>query len=268
MLAFRQPVNQETKKRLVGVFKMNRNLVRDWREAIPRSDAFRMSAPMNAISSAPAATAFCAARFACSRIGSVDFFANAPVAGVRRAPEDKGNRPAPNQGIPIRQYLLHGSRASRRALPPFAKSVSWRSRRPSDPCAIASSHDCVLTGGNSSRRLSVAIFLHLLSGSSNNFDQKPKWIFGSRFGVNEEDRGSSRSFPWSLVDDLKSACLHGIESPLRTLNAESHVRQPAAPAVSLDQLLHRRVQSQRLEQLNQVGAVAHLQQRFAHLVVA
>ena len=46
------------------------------------------------------------------------------------------------------------------------------------------------------------------------------------------------------------------------------MRQTAATAILIDCFLHRRICVQRLEQLDQVGAVADLQQSFAHLVRA
>src|ERR1039458_5442271 len=93
-------------------------------------------------------------------------------------------------------------------------------------------------------------------------------MFGSRFGMNEEDRRPPRAFPRSLVDDLKSACLHGFECLLRALNAESHVGQPAAATISLDKFLHWRIRGQRFKQLNQIWTFANLQQHFAHLVAS
>ena len=43
---------------------------------------------------------------------------------------------------------------------------------------------------------------------------------------------------------------------------------PGPPAILFENLLHRRLWAQRLEQLDQVGSFADLQQRFAHLVAA
>ena len=55
---------------------------------------------------------------------------------------------------------------------------------------------------------------------------------------------------------------------LRILHAESHMRQSAASAVLVDQLLHRRIRRERLQQLNQVRSIANLQQRLAHLILS
>src|SRR5450755_2010626 len=86
--------------------------------------------------------------------------------------------------------------------------------------------------------------------------------------MNEKDGGPSRAFAGSLVDELKSAGLHGIEGLLRALHAEGDMCQTAAAAVFVNQLLYRRLGSQWLEQLNQVGTVADLQQSLPYLISA
>src|ERR1017187_7777314 len=83
-----------------------------------------------------------------------------------------------------------------------------------------------------------------------NFDEKPKGIVSSRLGMNKENRGSSRAFARRVVDKLKSACFHRIESLLRTFHAKCDMGQSATPAVSLDQFLNRRIRGQALDQLN------------------
>ena len=44
--------------------------------------------------------------------------------------------------------------------------------------------------------------------------------------------------------------------------------KPAAASVSVDQLLHWRIGTERLEQLDQVGAIANLEERLADLIIA
>src|ERR1035438_901474 len=84
--------------------------------------------------------------------------------------------------------------------------------------------------------------------------------------MNKENSCAPRAFAGCLVNQLKPACLHGFEGPLCAFHAESHMSQTAAATVPVDQFLYRRPGSQRLKQLDQVGTVAYLQQRFAHLV--
>ena len=67
---------------------------------------------------------------------------------------------------------------------------------------------------------------------------------------------------------LKPFVLHVVEGLLNIGHAQRHVRQAAAAAVLFDLFGHRRFRRQRLQQLHQVGTVAHLEQHFAHLVVA
>src|ERR1700728_3674381 len=86
--------------------------------------------------------------------------------------------------------------------------------------------------------------------------------------MNEEDGGTARAFPGRFIDELKSARLHGVERYLRALHSKGNVRQTAAAAVALDQLLYRRVRRQRFEQLNKIRAIPDLQQGFAHLIAS
>jgi len=58
-----------------------------------------------------------------------------------------------------------------------------------------------------------------------------------------------------------------VESLLYVIHAEGHVRD-APPAGSLDLPRHRRIRRKGLEELNQVGPVANLQQHLSDLIVA
>src|SRR5208337_4153668 len=99
-----------------------------------------------------------------------------------------------------------------------------------------------------------------------NFDEEPKGIVYSRLGMNKENSGSSRAFARRIVNKLKSAGLHCVKCLLCAFYAKCNMSQPAAPAVSFNQFLHRRIRCQGLDQLNQVGTIADAQHDFAHLI--
>jgi hypothetical protein len=84
--------------------------------------------------------------------------------------------------------------------------------------------------------------------------------------MNEEDRCSARPFARGLVDELKTLGAHGIECPLRIFDTKSDVSQAATSAVLVDELLHRRVGREWLEQLDEIGTIADFEKHFANQV--
>src|SRR5208337_3954292 len=65
---------------------------------------------------------------------------------------------------------------------------------------------------------------------------------------------------------MKSLCLHGVESFLRTLYPETDMRQSATAAVALDEFLHRRFGAERFQKLYEIRAIPDLKQDLAHLI--
>src|ERR1035441_6563736 len=86
--------------------------------------------------------------------------------------------------------------------------------------------------------------------------------------MHEKHGGAARSGARRFVDQLETGLLHILKRDLGVADAKCHVGQTAASAVLVDQLLHRRIGAERLQQLHEVGAVPDTQQRLAHLVAA
>ncbi len=127
-----EPFNQEANKRLTGILEMHGN-----RLQIDEEHSQVRGIPDNNVEKRNllGPCRHCTLRFAVCLlgIGRVDLFANAPITAIPCAAKIRKTAGRRVEKIPARQCLRPDSTVLRRALRLFAKSVSWRSRRPSNP---------------------------------------------------------------------------------------------------------------------------------------
>ena len=125
-----QPFHQQPDQPLIRVLEMYRNLVQILEQHFQVRRCSLTKSLLNAVPSAPAATAAHAARFASSAsVASISSrIRQSPVRALRAGTE---TLPAPHPGTPGPSNPPHDSRALPPAPPPCARSISFRSRRPS-----------------------------------------------------------------------------------------------------------------------------------------
>src|SRR6185437_16809752 len=134
---------------------------------------------------------------------------------------------------------------------------------------MAASHSAVLTGGNSPATCRVSI-PGVSSGMApllDYFQKIPESGCLRRLGMHEKHRRTPRPRPRTRIDQLESVRLHVIVRRADIPHTQRDVRQSAAPAVLFDLFGYRRFLIQRLNQLDQVGTVAHLHQHLAYLIL-
>src|SRR5689334_14555153 len=89
-----------------------------------------------------------------------------------------------------------------------------------------------------------------------------------RLRMHEENGRASRALPRRGVDQFEALLLHVVVRLADIGHAQRHVGETATSAVLFDLLRHRRFVVERLEQLHQVRAAAHLEQDLADLVAS